>query len=177
MATDPAAGLQGIDPGVWEQLAKAVNEHKQDGESGTTTAEGLKQHYIAEAQRFEDQGVTPPEVMRSLSGEADKWDPWEIRVIGPVSVYGGIEFSGGENWVARAEAGIKLSGKVIWSEGFNLNPKMNSISWEKSLGVVWGKLTVGIYGDNKCLTVSGEGCYWWGKWRCAGFNQTPGCFG
>ncbi|MFF4219054.1 hypothetical protein [Streptomyces nondiastaticus] len=177
MATDPSAGLQGIDPGVWEQLAKAINEHKQDSEPATTTAEELKQRYIAEAQRFEDQGVAPPEVAQRVSGEADTWAPWEITVIGPVSFYGGIEFSGGENWVARAEVGIKLSGKVIWSEGFNLNSRMNSVSWEKSLGVVRGELTVGIYGDNKCLTVSGEGCYWWLTWRCAGFSKTLGCYG
>ncbi|ARZ72259.1 hypothetical protein SMD11_6683 [Streptomyces albireticuli] len=176
MATDPSTGLQGIDPGVWEQLARVVNEREQGGDPATT-AEQLKQHYIAEARKFEDQGVEPPKVTRTLSGEADKWDPWEIAVIGPVSVYGGIEFSGGEEWVARAEAGIKLSGKVIWSEGFNLNSKMNSISWEKRLGVVWGKLTVGIRGDKHCLTVSGEGCYWWGKWHCAGFDETLGCFG
>ncbi|WP_424887209.1 hypothetical protein [Streptomyces sp. XH2] len=176
MATDPSTGLQGIDPGVWEQLAQAINEYQRGGGPGTT-AEELRQQYIAEAQRFEDQGVAPPEVTQRLSGRADKWDPWEIRIIGPVSVYGGIEFHGGENWVARAEVGIKLSGRVIWSEGFNLNSKMSSITWQKSLGVVLGKLTVGIHGDNKCLTVSGEGCYWWGKWRCAGFDETVGCFG
>ncbi|MFE0046781.1 hypothetical protein [Streptomyces albireticuli] len=175
MATDPSAGLQGIDPGVWEELARAVNERKLGGEPDTT-AEELKRHYIAEAQKFEDRGVELPQVTRSLSGAVGKWDPWEITVIGPLSVYGGIEFSGGEDWVARAEVGIKLSGKVIWSEGFNLNSKMHSVSWEKSFGVVWGKLTVGIYGDRKCLKVSGEGCYWWGRWHCAGFEETLGCF-
>lgn len=176
MATDASTGLQGLDPGIWEQLARNINDLKQEGEPGTT-AEELKQDYIAEAQRFEAKGVEAPEVTKALSGEADKWEPWEIKVIGPVSVYGGAEFSFGENWVLRAEAGIKLSGKVIWKEGFNLNSKLNSITWEKSLGAVRGKLTVGIHGEKKCLQVSGEACYWWGKWHCAGFDKTIGCFG
>ncbi|MBP2406075.1 hypothetical protein SNS2_5349 [Streptomyces netropsis] len=176
MATDASTGLQGIDPGVWEQLARNINDLKAEGDPGTT-AEELKRDYIAEAQAFEDKGVEAPEVTKLLSGEADKWEPWEIRIIGPISVYGGAEFSFGKDWVLRAEVGIKLSGKVIWKEGFNLNSKLNSISWEKSLGVVWGKLSVGIHGEKKCLQVSGEACYWWGKWHCAGFNETVGCFG
>lgn len=176
MATDPATGLQGIDPGVWDQLARAINERKKDDEPATT-AEEVKQHFVSEARRFEAEGVEPPTIIKSVTGETDRWEPWEFQVIGPISVYGGIEFSGGSEWTARAEVGIKLSGKVIWSEGFHLTSKVNSVSWEKSLGVVWGKLTVGIFGDNKCLKVTGEGCYWWVKWRCAGFDETLGCFG
>ncbi|MBZ4323948.1 hypothetical protein [Streptomyces huiliensis] len=176
MAMDPDTGLQGIDPATWEQLARSANELKEEGRPDIT-ADELKQLYVAEAQRVEDKGEEPPAVIERVSGEADKWDPWEVRVIGPLSVYGGIEFSGGSDWTVRAEVGIKLSGKVIWKEGFHLTSKMNSITWEKTFAVVSGKLTVGIYGNDKCLWVSGEACYWWGKWHCAGFNEKIGCFG
>lgn len=67
MATDASTRLQGLDPGFWEQLARTVNDLQPEGEPGTT-AEELKQDYIAEAQAFEDKGVEAPEVTRSLLG-------------------------------------------------------------------------------------------------------------
>ncbi|MET9647876.1 hypothetical protein [Streptomyces syringium] len=85
MATDASTRLQGLDPGFWEQLARTVNDLKPEGEPGTT-AEELKQDYIAEAQAFEDKGVEAPEVTKTLSGQADNREPWEIKVMAPLTL-------------------------------------------------------------------------------------------
>ncbi|WP_171166970.1 hypothetical protein [Streptomyces sp. I05A-00742] len=176
MATDPSTGLQGIDPNAWEELARAASKLKKDDEPDTT-AEELKQLYIADAQYAEDHPEKGPRIITSPpAGSDDEW-PWEFKILGPLSVYGGIVFkSDSHGWTAKAGVGLKLSGKSVWFEGFSLSTKMRSISWNPSLWVVRGNLTVGIRGDNNCLFAKGEGCYWWGSWHCAGFDETLKCF-
>lgn len=179
--SDPEAALEGVPHSTWERLADLASKHRAEAGRPPVTAAELRADYVRAVQDYHEN---PPERV-DVDGRAPvqqangcySLGPYEISVVGPVSVGVEGEFCPGENWSATLTAYLKVAGEIIWKTQYTLSPEHYSVTFNPTVGVAKASVTVGIFGSSYCLRVFGDACYWWFGWSCKNFDETLHCFG
>ncbi|MCP2169109.1 hypothetical protein [Goodfellowiella coeruleoviolacea] len=181
MATKPDDALEGVPARVWTRLADLANKYKSDDQD-KIDAGAFKKLYSDSIENFHKDPKWVTVVEGSDTSESGVIDqivgPWDLTVVDSVTVgvKGTYSPQSDGTWTISLTLALKVTGRVVWETTYSLSPENYYVRLQPNVGIAKADVTIGLYGQKRCLQVSGNACYWWFAYRCVDFNQTLLCF-
>lgn len=181
LETNPDDALAEVSRTDWELLAQLANRYRGPDDP-ETTADAFKSSYVDAIREYQKNPVraeTPSTAAVSpLDTGCFKVSPFDIPVIDSVTITVEGVYCPGTAWVAEIFGSLKVAGSTVWKDTVELTPGHYSIRYQPDLKAAKADFTVGIFGNDHCLRIFGNACYWWGHWNCSkDFDTTVHCFG